>query len=135
MSLKLILKPHERLIIGGAVLRNSGKTAELHIENTVPILRGKDILSQESADTPCKRVYLAIQLMYIDERNLKEYHTLYWELVRDVASAAPSTVRIIDQMSELVVAGNYYQALKKTRELLRYEEELLNHARESLQHL
>lgn len=135
MSLKLMLKPHERLIIGGAVVRNGGKTAELHVENTVPILRGKEILSQESADSPCKRIYLAIQLMYIDEKNLSEYHAIYWELVREVLAAAPSTAAIIDRINELVLDGTYYQALKKTKELLRYEEELLSHARESLQHV
>ena len=32
---------------------------------TVPILRERDILTPETADTPAKLVYLAVQLMYI----------------------------------------------------------------------
>ena len=71
MALKITLKPNERMIIGGAVLANgNSKECNLLIENNVPILREKDILSEKDADKLCSQIYFTIQLMYIDEKNL-----------------------------------------------------------------
>jgi flagellar biosynthesis repressor protein FlbT len=128
MSLKITLKSNERLIVGGAVVRNGGKGTVLYIENTIPILREKDILGEKDATTPCKRVYFTIQLMYIDEPNVPQYRLAYSELAGDILKAAPSTASFIEQISERVLAENYYQALKMARNLIDYEEELLKNA-------
>jgi len=127
MPLKITLKPRERLILGGAVVRNGDVGARLTVENEVPILRGHDILSQREADTPCRRIYFVVQLMYVDERNLDEHLKLYWPLVQDVATAAPSTASYTSEISRLVVARKYYQALKVARRLVDYEQELFQH--------
>ncbi|MFP4031692.1 MAG: flagellar biosynthesis repressor FlbT [Desulfococcaceae bacterium] len=129
MALKLRLKPGEKVIIGGAVIANGERAADLMVENQVPILREKDILTEAEADSPCRRIYLAVQLMYIDEENLARYHKNYWELVKEVLNAAPSTKGHIEAVSNEILAGRYFQALKKTKKLIQYEEELLNHVR------
>ena len=49
MGLKITLKPGERMIIGGAVITNGGQKSNFIVENKVPILRDKDILSNEKA--------------------------------------------------------------------------------------
>lgn len=125
MGLKITLKPKERMIIGGAVIANGGTKANLIIENTVPILRAKDILSAEKANSPARRIYFAIQLMYIDEKNLPAHHKSYWKLVREFLNAAPSSQNIIDRISRELLEGNYYQALKTCKKLIAYEEEIL----------
>ena len=102
MPLKITLKPRERLILGGAVVRNGDTGSRLTVENEVPILRGHDILSQREANTPCRRIYFVVQLMYVDERNLEEHIKLYWTLVQDVVAAAPSTGRYTGEISKLV---------------------------------
>ncbi len=66
MALKITLKPQERVIIGGAAVTNGSARSILIIENDVPILREKDIMSEINANTPCKHLYFIIQLMYID---------------------------------------------------------------------
>jgi flagellar protein FlbT len=124
MPLKITLKPRERLILGGAVVRNGDTGSRLTVENEVPILREHDILSQRDAGTPCKRIYFAVQLMYVDERNLEEHLKLYRTLVDDVVAAAPSTARYTGEISRLVVEKKYYQALKIARQLIDYEQEL-----------
>ena len=129
MALKLKLKPEESIIIGGAVIKNGSKGTELFIENNVPILRQKDILSEDEVTSPCKRIYFAVQLMYIDVANMQTYHQTYWELVKEVLAAAPSTGRIIQQISDNILTANYYPALKQARKLIEYEEELLAHAK------
>jgi flagellar protein FlbT len=131
MALKIMLKPHERLILGGAVVQNSGIRCDLLVENNVPILREKDILRENEADTPCKWIYFTIQLMYVDEKNLTEHHKLYWDLVRDVAAAAPSRKEQLLEISEHIIARRYYQALKVTKKLIEYEQEAINNVRHS----
>ena len=65
MSLKVELKPHERLIIGNCVVTNSDRRTRLFIDGSAPILREKDILTPATANSPAKRIYLAVQLMYL----------------------------------------------------------------------
>jgi flagellar protein FlbT len=95
----------------------------------VPILRDKDILSEAEANTPCRRLYFLIQLMYVDEKNITEYHQTYWVLVRDLLQAAPSMLALIDQVNEQILAGKYYQALKLAAKLIEQEQEVVSRVR------
>jgi flagellar protein FlbT len=126
MALKLTLKPTERMIIGGAVVRNGSGKVELYIENNVPLLREKDIMGEGDADTIAKKIYFTIQLMYIDQDNLISHHNAYWGLVQQLIKAAPSTTGLVDDISEQIVGGNYYQALKLARKLIAREEEIMS---------
>ncbi len=130
MALDISLKPGEKIIISGAVVTNGGARSNLFIENRVAVLREKDIMKETAADTPCRRIYFVIQLMYIDEGNVVEYHNTYWSLVRDVVAAAPRTLDLIDPISGHILNGEYYQALKLTRKLMDYEREVVKNARE-----
>lgn len=131
MPLKLDLRPHEKLFLGGAVLVNGDSRCQLAVLNDVPVLREKDILKEEDADTPCKKIYLAVQMMYMDTPNLARYHQYYWEQVRAVVEVAPSTTELLSKVSNDVLEAHYYQALKAARELVRYEQELVSNARKS----
>jgi flagellar protein FlbT len=131
MPLKLTLKSNERVIIGGAVVKNGDSRTELQIENKVPILREADILSPSAVKTPCEQIYLAVQLMYVDDDNIEQHRRLYDNLVGDVLEAAPSTEPWLSAMNDEVVAGRHYQALKSARELLKYEEELMRRGTKS----
>jgi flagellar protein FlbT len=128
MVLKIRLRPRERMIIGGAVITNGNNNSDLVIGNNIPILREKDIMSEEDANTPCRRIYFVIQLMYIDDKNLVSHHNTYWKLVSDVVDAAPSTILFIDQISEHILNGQYYKALKVAHKLMDYEQEVVKNA-------
>ena len=114
------------MIIGGAVVTNGDSRTQLIIENKVPLLREKDILSEQEANSPARRIYFVIQLMYVDEENLMTHHQLYWNLVEALVQAAPSVVNLVDQISEHILFGRYYQALKIAKQLIEYEEEVMN---------
>ena len=129
MPLTLLLKPHERLFINGAVIVNGEAKSSLSVLNDVTVLREKDILTEKTADTPCKQIYLTVQLMYMDDKELPTYHKIFGELVRDVIQAAPSTTATIQQISELVLAEEYYPALKVAKRLIDIEKEIMSHAK------
>ncbi len=131
MSLKISLRPGEKVFIGGAVVQNGDSPTEFSILNDVPLLREKDILAEEKADSVCKQIYLCVQLMYIDGANVSKYQNAYRDLLEQVLSAAPSTVDYLAAMNTDLACGRYYQALKGARKLVEYEQELISHVRQS----
>ena len=127
MALKVELKPGERILIGESVVTNTDQRTRLLIEGSAPILRQKDIMTPERADTPARRIYLAVQLMYTS-RDAQRHHELYFSLVRDIVQAAPSTWPLIEAINNHILTGEMYKALKEIKKLIAYEEELLAHA-------
>jgi flagellar biosynthesis repressor protein FlbT len=118
MPLKITLKPNERMIIGAAVVTNGKRKSNFFIENKVPILRQRDIMNVKDADSPGSRIYFVIQLMYIDEGNLEPHYMRYWKLVQDFVKATPGKLGLIGKISENILVGKYYQALKLSRKLI-----------------
>ncbi len=135
MPLKITLKPREIILLGGALLKNGEHLTQFTIENEVPILRQKDILSERQADTICKKIYYVVQLMYFEPANLSSHHKTFWELVRMLSAAVPSVTPLIDEIGELILEDRYYQALKATRKLIAYEDELIRNTHERSQDL
>ena len=127
MALKVELKPGERIFIGECVITNDDQRTRLLIKGAVPVLREKDIMTPQRADTPAKRIYLAVQLMYTS-RDPRVHHDVYFALIRDIVQAAPSTWPYIESINNHILRGELYKALKQSRKLIEYEEGLVRHA-------
>ena len=127
MPLKLTLKPNEKVLIGTAVLTNAGSKAEIIIQNNVPVLREKDIITEENADTIGKKIYFIVLNMYVDAKNESEYHTIYFKLINELMDIAPNTevLALIMEISQKILEGEHYIALKVCKKLLNYELELM----------
>ena len=67
MPLKLSLRPGEKFVVNGAVVQNGDRRAALVLQNKASVLREKDIMQPNEADTPAKRIYFPIMLMYLDD--------------------------------------------------------------------
>lgn len=130
MALMVEIKPGERIIVGESLITNDGNRARLQIEGDAPILREKDVMRPQQADTPCKRIYLAVQLMYLSS-DPRQHFDLYFDLIRDVQQAAPSTLPRIDRINNQILTGSFYKALKEAKALIDYEKELMDHAARS----
>jgi flagellar protein FlbT len=127
MALKVELKPHERIIVGTVVIRADDQRIRIFIEGDAPILREKDILTPETANSPAKRIYLAVQLMYLAQ-DISKHHDIYFELVNQFVEAAPSALPIVADINNRILSGNLYKALKSAKRLVSYEAELIAHA-------
>lgn len=127
MSLKVELKPHERLIVGNCVITNSDQRTRLFIDGKAPVLREKDILSHATADSPAKRVYFAVQLMYLED-DIEKLRRDYFALVTDLVRAAPSTIQIIDEINNEILTGQLYKALRAAKKLIQHEQDILSNA-------
>lgn len=127
MALKVELKPNERIIIGQVVIRNDAQRTRFFIEGEAPILREKDILTADTAGTPAKKIYLAIQLMYLAQDPTHQ-HDVYFQLVRDFVQAAPSALPHIHEINNRILSSDLYKALKAAKQLIAYEAELIENA-------
>jgi flagellar protein FlbT len=130
MPLKVELKAGERIILGECVITNTDQRTRLLIEGDVPILREKDILTPETANSPAKRVYLAVQLMYAS-KDPQSHHEFYFKLIRDIMRAAPSAWPFIECINNHILSGEMYKALKDAKQLVAYEQEIIAHAARS----
>lgn len=124
MALIIDLKPQERIIIGNALITNDASRARLHIEGEAPILREKDIMREEEANSPCKRIYFTIQMMYLAADPTK-IHEIYFQQIHDIQNAAPSTATFFMKINDFILNNQYYKALKEARNLMEHERELL----------
>src|SRR5437868_14048789 len=129
MALKVELKPNERIIIGACVITDTDQRARLLIDgDRIPILREKDILTPETADTPAKLIYLAVQLMYLSPDPMA-HHSTYFSLVRDILTTMPSAWPFIEAINNNILNGDLYHALKESKKLIGHEEDLIAYAR------
>jgi len=124
MPLRVELKPGERIIVGESLITNSEIRTAFLIEGDAPILREKDILTAETADTPVKRIYLCVQLMYL-EKDIPKYQEIYFELIKDLLAAVPSFKKSIEAASNHILSGALYKALKEIKKLFELERALL----------
>lgn len=128
MALIIDLKPGERVLVGEAVITNDEQRTRLHIAGNAPILREKDVMKEEDADTPCRKIYFLVQCMYL-ARAPRIYFEKYFGMVREIQDAAPTTTFFFLKINEMILEGAYYKALKEARELLKHEEELIANVR------
>jgi flagellar biosynthesis repressor protein FlbT len=126
MSLKIELKPRERVLIGECVITNDNQRTRLLIDGSVPILREKDIMTPSRADTLAKRIYLAVQLMYT-AKDARAHHELYFSLIRDAMKIAPSMWAHIESINNHILSGEMYKAMKDAKRLVAHERDVLNY--------
>ena len=125
MALKLVLKPGERVVVNQAVIVNGKDKAELVLENRAVVLRERDIMVQKEANTPARRIYFLIQMLYLFPEKTPFYQEKFNVHLREFLQAVPSATPIGLEIGEMIIRGNHYAALKSCRKLVAYEEKVL----------
>ena len=126
MPLKLSLKPGEKFVLNGAVVQNGDRRGVLILQNKASVLREKDIMQAEDADTPAKRVYLPVMMMYIDETQAAKFYDEFVLWLSDFMGATRNAEIMAECVatSKHVLAREYYKALMSARKLVEYEEKI-----------
>jgi flagellar protein FlbT len=132
MPLKIQLKPKERVIINGAVIEgHDDARTEIVVLNNASVMRQKHILQQEEANTPVKRLYFALQMLYIEDReNHEPYKKSFEQYHKDLDEtlSLPAIKVSLGLIKQAVDQEKYYDALKVCRELIKVEAELFKYA-------
>ena len=127
MPLKVTLKPRERFVLNGGVLVNGDRRTDLIIENQVSLLRERDILHPEEANTPVRRIYFAIMMMYLEEALESPFYQEFVDRITEFMCVITSKEvlakchKILDDVHE----GRFYSALMTCKTLLPFEKERL----------
>ena len=134
MPLKLSLKPGEKFVLNGAVVQNGDRRGVLLLQNKASVLREKDIMQQEDAITPARRIYFPVMMMYLDEAGAKGYYAAFAQRLTEFMGAInnPSVMADCVEISRLCMSGEYYKALMLCRKLVEYEDERLGNVGSSL---
>jgi flagellar protein FlbT len=123
MPLRVELKPFERIVIGESVIINSATRASFLIDGETPILRERDTVTEETANTPARSLYYCVQMMYL-KNDATRYREPYARHLAELRAAMPEARDPIDAANHHVAAGALYKALKEIRKLMKREEEL-----------
>ena len=127
MPLKLSLKPGERFVLNGAVVQNGDRRGVLILQNKASVLREKDIMQSEEVNSPARRVYFPVMMMYLDEAGAEKYHDEFVRRLSEFMSVIgnPSVLNDCVAISRHTLAREYYKALMLSRKLIEYEDERL----------
>jgi len=130
LAVPLVIKlaPAEKIVINGVVIENGGNHSILRVLNQANLLRAKDILTIEEADTPAKRIYFSLQCLYLFPDNGEEYLGRAKVLIGEFLVAAPSSEPLITTILESLRRGEFYQTLKQARQLVELETRILENA-------
>ena len=127
MPLKLSLKPGEKFVLNGAVVQNGDRRSALLLQNKASVLREKDIMQAEEANTPSRRIYFPVMMMYLDQANWESYQDEFVKRLSEFMGAVrnPDVLADCVNASRCVMTREYYKALMLCRKLIEYEDERL----------
>lgn len=127
MPLRFTLKPHERLIINGASIRNGRRNADLLIETHCKFLRESEIIHESEATTACRKLCFTLQVIHLSDHP-EEAENLFYAQANEILGAMPSTAPYLAAISAALSDKQTHKAIKAGKELIAYEDELLRRA-------
>lgn len=133
MPLKIELKPGERAVLNGVVIEGAsdGRT-EFVILNRATIMRERHIIKEEDANTPVKRLYLALQMLYIEPAQRETYKPMFERYAKDLENTLtlPTLKFALEQIVHCTENEEFYEALKICRAMMETEERLFTYGQQ-----
>jgi flagellar protein FlbT len=125
-SVRMAVRPGEKFIVNGAVITLGD--GDLEVQNHDIVLLGRDIMLPEDADTPAKRVYYWLMLMYLDAPGQDLYRLHLLDDMNDLLNATSLTdvAKSLGLIHQLVQHDDLGRAMESARALIAFEAELLN---------
>jgi len=123
MALVLKLRPQERLVVNGALIRNASEHGiTLHLINRATLLHERDILLPEDAKTPLAQLYLHIQALLLDagaaDQNRKTFvHAAAKVYAKAMAAKDDKTCGVVADLIRLVATDDLYRAMRLLKPL------------------
>ncbi|SFB05498.1 flagellar protein FlbT [Poseidonocella pacifica] len=130
-GLVLKLSPKERVLINGAVIENGDRRSRLSIVTpNANILRLRDAIHPEEANTPVRRVCYVAQLVLSGDADPEEAKRQLLRGIDQLQQVLLDTesLTLLTQARRNVELDQVYQAMKSLRALLPKEEKLLQFA-------
>ena len=129
-GLVLKLSPKERVLINGAVIENGDRRSRLSIMTPgAKILRLRDAIHPEDANTPVRRACYATQLVLSGDLSADQAKLQLLRRIEELSQVFtdPDSRSSLARATDAVLSNNHYQSLKALRALLPREDRLLAH--------
>lgn len=127
-GLVLKLAPNERVLVNGAVIENGDKRSKMTILTpNANILRLRDAIPPDQANTPVKRVCYITQLLLTGDADESLGRQQAFRGIEQLSQAFldSSSLTTLDQATTQIEAGDYYRALRSLTSLIPRESRLL----------
>ncbi|MBZ9842498.1 MULTISPECIES: flagellar biosynthesis repressor FlbT [unclassified Mesorhizobium] len=125
-TLKISLKPNEKIYINGAVIRVDRKVT-IELMNDVQFLLESHVLQADQASTPLRQLYFIVQIMLINPLGAPEAREMFRRsLPMLIASFDNQDIcKSLKQIDRMVGEDEIYEALKAIRALYPLERRVL----------
>jgi flagellar protein FlbT len=125
-SLRVPVRAGDKFVVNGAVLTLGEDSVE--IQNHDQILLGRDVMLPEQANTPSRRVYYWLMLMYLDPVGRDGYRLRLLDDMNDLLNATTliDVAKSLGLIHQLVQHEDYPKAMSAARALMAFESELLS---------
>ena len=125
-TLKISLRPGEKIYINGAVVRVDRKVS-LELLNDVQFLLESHVLQLNEASTPLRQLYFILQVMLMNPTGATQAYEMFRKtLPLMLASfAEPEICGALKQVDRMVGEGHVFEALKAIRSLYPLEKRAL----------
>lgn len=127
-GLVLKLAPKERVLVNGAVIENGDRRSRLSIVTPdAHILRLRDAIHPEEANTPVRRVCYAMQLILSGDTDPDEARLTMLRNIEELSQVFtdPDSRASLAEATEALIADNHYRSLKALRALMAREDRLM----------
>jgi flagellar protein FlbT len=127
-GLVLKLGPKERVLVNGAVIENGDRRTRLSIVTPdANILRLRDAIHPEEANTPVRRVCYIAQLVLSGDADFDDAKNQLLRGMEQLSQVFTDTDSraLLSRATQHLVDGQVYQTLKALRGLLAREERIL----------
>jgi flagellar protein FlbT len=135
-TLRITLKPNEKIYVNGAVIRVDRKVT-LEFLNDVHFLLEHHVMQPEDASTPLRQLYFMVQIMLIDPGGAEEAPAMFRRsLPLTMANFEDEKILAgLKYVDQLVGEGQIFEALKTIRGLFAREDAILNNETDEPQFL
>ncbi len=125
-TLKISLKPNEKIYLNGAVIRVDRKVT-LELLNDVQFLLESHVMQMDEASTPLRQLYFILQVMLMNPSGANDAYELFRRsLPLMLASFSdPEITGTLKHVDRMVGEGHVYEALKAIRGLYPAERKAL----------
>lgn len=125
-TLKISLKPNEKIYINGAVIRVDRKVT-IELMNDVQFLLESHVIQADQASTPLRQLYFIVQIMLINPAGVAEARDMFRRsLPMLIASFDNQDIcKGLKQIDRMVGEDDIYEALKAIRALYPLERRAL----------
>ena len=125
-TLKISLKPNEKIYLNGAVIRVDRKVT-IELLNDVQFLLESHVLQIDEASTPLRQLYFILQVMLMNPTGANDAYEMFRRsLPLMIASFSdPEITGTLKHIDRMVGEGHVYEALKAIRSLYPLEQKAL----------